>query len=75
VGRPGHRQWEEQIPGAAVATVLWWTVSITLGFYLRHVPYSLVYGGLAVTIGLMIWMQLTATIVLIGAAYNAEDRD
>jgi uncharacterized BrkB/YihY/UPF0761 family membrane protein len=39
---------------------------------LRTVPYSLIYGGLAVTIGLMIWMQLTATILLIGAAYNAE---
>ena len=62
----------EVVPGAAVATVLWWVVSIALGFYLRYVPYSIVYGGLAVTIGLMIWMQLTATILLIGAAYNAE---
>ena len=60
------------LPGAEVATVLWWTVSIALGFYLRTVPYSLIYGGLAVTIGLILWMQLTATILLIGAAYNAE---
>jgi uncharacterized BrkB/YihY/UPF0761 family membrane protein len=36
------------------------------------VPYNIVYGGLAATIGLMIWMQLTATILLIGAAYNAD---
>ena len=72
VGRPGHHPWESLAPGAAVATVLWWVVSIALGFYLRHVPYSLVYGGLAVTIGLMLWMQLTALIILIGAAYNAE---
>jgi membrane protein len=72
VGRPGPQRWEAIVPGAAVATVLWWVVSIALGFYLRHVPYSLVYGGLAVTIGLMLWMQLTATILLIGAAYNAE---
>jgi len=36
------------------------------------VPYGIVYGGLAVTIGLLIWMQITATILLIGAAYNAE---
>lgn len=72
VGRPGHQGLKAHLPGAEVATVLWWTVSIALGFYLRTVPYSLVYGGLAVTIGLMIWMQLTATILLIGAAYNAE---
>ena len=72
VGRPGHHGLKNHLPGAQVATVLWWTVSIALGFYLRTVPYSLVYGGLAVTIGLMLWMQLTATILLIGAAYNAE---
>ena len=72
VGRSRTQDWIAVVPGAAVATVLWWIVSICLGFYLRHVPYSLVYGGLAVTIGLMLWMQLTATILLIGAAYNAE---
>ena len=72
VGRPGSRRWGDIVPGATVATVLWWVVSIALGFYLRHVPYSLVYGGLAVTIGLMLWMQLTTTILFIGAAYNAE---
>ena len=72
VGRPGHHGLKTHLPGAQVATVLWWVVSIALGFYLRTVPYSLIYGGLAVTIGLMLWMQLTATILLIGAAYNAE---
>jgi YihY family inner membrane protein len=72
VGRPGRPGLKNHLPGAEVATVLWWVVSIALGFYLRGVPYSLIYGGLAVTIGLMLWMQLTATILLIGAAYNAE---
>jgi len=72
VGRPGVHGLKDHLPGAELATVLWWVVSIALGFYLRSVPYSLVYGGLAVTIGLMLWMQLTATILLIGAAYNAE---
>jgi YihY family inner membrane protein len=75
VGRPGHQGLKAHLPGAEVATVLWWVVSIALGFYLRGVPYSLIYGGLAVTIGLMLWMQLTATILLIGAAYNAESLD
>jgi uncharacterized BrkB/YihY/UPF0761 family membrane protein len=36
------------------------------------VPYELVYGGLAVAIGLMLWMQLTATILFLGAAFNSE---
>jgi len=28
--------------------------------------------GLCVAIGLMLWMEFTATIILIGAAFNAE---
>ena len=39
---------------------------------MRHVPYSIVYGGFATAIGLMIWMNLTAVIILLGSAYNAE---
>jgi membrane protein len=75
VGRPVGQPWNKVAPGAAVATVLWWVVSAALGYYMRHVPYSLVYGGLAAAIGLMLWMQLTATILFIGAAYNAEIQD
>jgi uncharacterized BrkB/YihY/UPF0761 family membrane protein len=39
---------------------------------MRRVPYAAVYGGLAAAIGLMLWMQLTAAVVLLGAAYNAQ---
>jgi uncharacterized BrkB/YihY/UPF0761 family membrane protein len=41
----------------------------------RRMPYDAVYRGLASAIGLLLWMFLTAMIVLLGAAYNAEARD
>ena len=72
VGRPGARGWREVLPGAAAATVLWWGANSAFGAYVRHMPYGLVSGGLAAFIGLMLWMQLTALIVLFGAALNAE---
>lgn len=72
VGRPGARGWREVLPGAAVATLLWWVVNSAFGLYVRHVPYSLVYGGLAAAIGLLVWMQLSAMVVFLGAAFNAE---
>ncbi|MGB6430290.1 MAG: YihY/virulence factor BrkB family protein [Candidatus Acidiferrales bacterium] len=72
VGRPSGDRGGPVLPGAALATLLWWIVSGAFGFYMRHVPYSLVYGGLAVAIGLMLWMQLTATILFLGAAFNIE---
>jgi membrane protein len=72
IGRPGHRGVRRLLPGAGVATVLWWLVDIVLGAYVRRMPYDVVYGGLAAAIGLLIWMYLTAVVVLLGAAYNAE---
>lgn len=75
IGRPGYRGFKELIPGALVATALWWAVDIVFGFYMRKMPYDVVYGGLAAAIGLLLWMYLTALIVLLGAAFNAEARD
>ena len=37
-----------------------------LGLYVRRMPYDVVYGGLAAAIGLLIWMYLTAVVVLLG---------
>ena len=61
------------LPGAVVATLLWWLVNAAFGFYVRRVSYSVLYGGLAAVIGLLIWMQISAVIVLLGAAWNAEE--
>lgn len=68
---PRLRSWNQVLPGAALATVLWWAVNSALGFYVARVPYTLAYGGLAAAIGLIIWMQLTAIVVFIGAAFNS----
>ena len=72
IGRPGHAGFRELLPGAVVSTVLWWAADIAFGWYVRKMPYDVVYRGLASAIGLLLWMFLTALIVLLGAAYNAE---
>jgi membrane protein len=72
VARPGETSLRNVLPGAMVATLLWWLVDVLFGVYVRRVPYSVVYGGLAAVIGLIIWMQLSAVIVFLGAAWNAE---
>jgi uncharacterized BrkB/YihY/UPF0761 family membrane protein len=63
------------LPGALIASVLWWTADISFGLYVRKMPYDVIYGGLAAAIGLLLWMYLTAVVVLLGAAYNAEWRE
>jgi len=72
VARPKEQSLFDVLPGAMLATLLWWIVNVVFGFYVRRVPYSVVYGGLAAVIGLLIWMQISAVIVLLGAAWNAE---
>ncbi len=75
VARPKEESLRHVLPGAALATLLWWMVNALFGFYVRRVPYNLVYGGLAAVIGLLIWMQISAVIVFLGAAWNAESDD
>jgi membrane protein len=72
VARPRENSLRNVLPGAMVATLLWWLVDVLFGVYVRRVPYSVVYGGLAAVIGLIIWMQLSAVIIFLGAAWNAE---
>ncbi len=72
VARPGTMTWSSALPGAAAATILWWGVNLLFGIYVRKIKYGLVFGGLAAAIGLMVWMELSAMIVFLGAAWNAE---
>lgn len=74
VARPGTTTWSSVLPGAAVATIQWWGVNLLFGIYVRKMMYGFVFGGLAATIGLMVWMELSAMIVFLGAAWNAESQ-
>ena len=75
IGRPGHSGFRHLFPGAVVATIFWWAMDISFGWYVRKMPYDVLYRGLASAIGLLIWMFFAAMIVLLGAAYNAEARE
>jgi membrane protein len=75
VARPKESRLRNVLPGAMVATLLWWAADVGFGFYVRRVPYNVVYGGLAAVIGLLIWMQLSTVIIFLGAAWNAELSD
>jgi membrane protein len=73
LARPGTTTLRSALPGAAAATILWWGVNLLFGIYVRRMNYGLVFGGLAAAIGLMAWMELSAMIVFLGAAWNAEN--
>jgi membrane protein len=60
--------WSASLPGAAVATLLWFVSTLLFGFYVtRFANYSRVYGSLGAAIALMFWLFLIALSVLVGA--------
>jgi membrane protein len=60
-------------PGAAFAALAWLAGSALLSWYLRSfADYDATYGSLGAAIALMMWMWMSAIVVLLGAELNAE---
>jgi membrane protein len=65
--------WRWLTIGAIVAAALWVAGSSLLSWYLSNFAnYTATYGSLGAAIGLMTWMWMSATIVLVGAELNSE---
>src|SRR4051812_19373501 len=59
-------------PGAIFATIGWIISSMGLSFYVGNISnYSLTYGGIGAIIVLMIWLYLSAFIIILGGEVNA----
>src|ERR1051326_567302 len=66
-------QWKWVSPGVLVATCLWVTGSALFSIYARHFGhYNRTYGSLGGIAVLMLWLYLSAFIVLLGAEINAQ---
>jgi len=69
---PRTQPWHSVIPGAALATGMWFSVTMLFGWYLQHyADYSIIYGSLGVAIALLVWMYFISLVVLVGAEFNA----
>jgi membrane protein len=65
--------WRSSLPGAMVATGLWFVSTLGFGFYVtRFANYSQVYGSVGAAIALMVWLYIIALSVLVGAEFNAQ---
>jgi membrane protein len=69
---PRTLSWHTVLPGAGLATAIWFPTTIAFGWYVRHfAAYSLFYGSLATAVVLLIWLYIISIIVLVGAEFNA----
>jgi membrane protein len=68
-----NARWRWISPGAAFAAVAWLAGSALLSWYLASfADYDKTYGSLGAGIGLMMWLWVTAIVVLVGAELNSE---
>jgi len=69
---PRTQPWHSVLPGATLASALWFFATTLFGWYLqRYADYSILYGSLGVGIALLVWMYMISLVVLVGAEFNA----
>jgi len=71
---PNHTpfSWKWVTPGAITAIVLWLLFSVGFRVYLHYFDsYSKTYGSVGAIIVLLLWLYLTAMVILIGGVVNA----
>lgn len=71
-GLPRTQPWHRVLPGAVLATFLWYISTVFFGAYLRNVAnYNEIYGSVGTAIALLVWLYLISLVVLVGAEFNA----
>jgi len=69
---PRTQPWHSVLPGAILATAMWFGATLAFGWYLqRYADYSIIYGSLGVGIALLVWMYMISLVILVGAEFNA----
>ncbi len=71
---PNHEplEWKWITPGAIIGIILWIVLSGAFRLYLSYFDsYAATYGSLGAVIILLLWLYLTALVILIGGAVNA----
>lgn len=71
---PNHApfEWKWVSPGAIIGVILWVVLSAAFRLYLSYFDsYAATYGSLGAMIILLLWLYLTALVILIGGAINA----
>jgi len=61
------------VPGALLATWLWWLSTLAFAWYVRNIAnYNVLYGSVGAVIALLVWMYLLSVIALYGCEFNAQ---
>ena len=72
LGPNARQRFRSVVPGAALCVVLWAISSVGFSFYLANFAnYGVTYGSIGAAVGLLFYLYLCASVVLLGAELNA----
>lgn len=72
-GPDAEQEWVWITPGAILATVLWFLLSLAFRYYVAtFTDYNASYGSVGGVIVLMLWFYISGLAILVGAEMNAE---
>ena len=58
-------------PGAVLVIAIWWVASLAFSYYLTNfAAYNKIYGSIGAVIALLMWLYISALLVLLGATIN-----
>jgi membrane protein len=70
-GTKRGEHWVHILPGAAVATLVWFPATLAFGLYVTRIAdYSKFYGSFAAGVATLVWLYLTSFSALLGAELN-----
>src|ERR687898_2195049 len=71
-GPNARQRFRSVLPGAALCVVLWAISSVGFSIYLANfADYGVTYGSIGAAVGLLLYLYLCASVVLLGAELNA----
>ena len=71
LAQDGRQPWRNIWPGTLSALAAWMSLSWLYAWYVEHIAhYSLLYGSIGTVIVLLIWLNLSATTLIMGAELN-----
>jgi membrane protein len=66
-------RWQWLSVGSVAAAIGWLITSVLFSWYIAHFgAYNATYGSLGAAVGMMMWMWISAIVILLGGELNAE---
>ena len=66
-------RWQWLSVGSVAAAIAWLIGSVLFSWYIAHFgAYNATYGSLGAAVGMMMWMWISAIVILLGGELNAE---